>query len=381
MIEWSELQRRQQDWLEVSPDAMRWRRQILKWATNRDHEMFAHAIERVRAGQEKLIIKYAPGLMLQLDRDSSVATTPDLHRLLELAVKRHVGQRPDLHRWFDAVSLFDQALGVAQLEKNDPLELVGKSIATLIDFLGHELFQGAFESTEFYVYHDPERDFIVGPDDVGIGRRLSQRADGRTQRKVRLVCRRAIDDGLVFLHHRIKEPYQVWLKMLRQVAEGKVKNPYEISDRCGLMFVVETREQIPMLADRILSLLQRNGGIVTEPLEANFAIDRPTDATNAASSSSYKVAKMRVCWKDRQYELQFIAFYDYFNSTSSLSDANHELYKLRQARRFSFPVLWPSSIYEIEWDSPHVRHLMRFWKTALLGWQVDGVANAARHLS
>ncbi|MBI5369620.1 hypothetical protein HZA85_00280 [Candidatus Uhrbacteria bacterium] len=376
MISWNELQFRQDDWLRVHSDTIYWRRSLLNEVTSRDRELFVYALERVRAGQRALIQNYAPGLGDRLERDSSVATTPHMDRLLQLALKHQPRVKPDPQRWFDAISLFDQALALTQIEKADPVELVGRGIEALIDLLSDRLFVGGFEPTDFFVYHDPEHEYLVGPNDVGIGKHLSHRAIGKIRRKTRLMCRRVRDNGLVFLHHRIKDPFGVWLKMQRRVHNG-LDDPFVVPDRCGLMFVVEGRDDVSQLAKRITDLLIEKNAVMTEPLAANFSTSGSVDPDNGHSSSQYKVAKMRLRWRGREYELQFIAFHDYFNAARSLTGANHALYKLRQALDIHFPHLWPVEIYEIDWGNPHVRHLVSSRKIAQLGWRVEGEHNTS----
>lgn len=371
MIDWHELRSREEDWLRVSSDAVRWRRELLRWSTNYDRQLFSQALERVRTARELLIERYvAPVFRDQLDSDSAVASTPSPERLLTLALHHEIGHKPGPHRWFDAISVFDQAFAVAQIEKRDPLERIGMAIESLIDFLSGRLFMEGFESTDFYVYYDPSQDFITSSEDVGIGRHLSHRAEGRTRRKHTLMCRRALDNGLVFLRDRIKDPFGVWLKMRRQVDEDQLENPWSVLDRCGLMFVVERREEVPALAKRITTLLEEDNAVVTSPLRANYHTESTISPINGASSSAYKVAKMRLRWKGYEFELQFITFFDYFNAKYSLTDANHAFYKGRQLRRFSFPLIWPSEIYMVEWESAYVRTHLLSWKRDQLGWPI-----------
>ncbi len=371
MIDWRTLKKWEGDWLEFSGKAIERRRELLRSLLHLNPWLLTFAIDHVRTGREKLIHDFAFGFKDQLDLDSSVATTYDLERLLALAQLHESNAKPEPHRWFDALSVFDQTVAIAMLECEDPTEAVGRDLDRLIAFLAERIFTSGFASREFYVYHDPASQHVVGPEDVGIDRHLSHRADGRTRRLMRLSCRCTKDGKTVFLSHRDKKTFSVWIKIQRQIEQRSVENPYVIHDRCGLMFVVEQCGQIAELAGRIILELLRDGGEIVESLDGNHDKDATVDAKNDVSSSSYKVAKMLVRWHGRIFELQFTTFHDYFNASHSLTDANHALYKLRQARRYIFPRLWPQSVYGVHWDSGHVNKQMFSWMSAKLGWRVN----------
>lgn len=374
MIDWGDLERWEGDWLQITTRALEERRTFLEGVLCDERALLTQAIQWVRYGHERQVLNWAFGLADQLDPESSVATTPHLERLLRLAAKVTLDEDvPPLHRWFDALSTFDQAVALAKIEREDPLEGIGRDMDRLIDFLGDRLFTGEFETAEFYAYHDPERDFTVAEGDVGINRHLSHRAQGRTRRKARLTCRRVRENGLVYLHHRIKNSFRTYLKIHRQRLMGRT-HPTIVRDRCGLMFVLETMEDVAVFAERVRALLVDDGAEVTEPLDLNLHADRPSDAENGQSSKAYKVAKMCLRWRGREVELQFCTFANHFSSRSALSDENHELYKLRQAIEYVFPWLWPQEVYGINWSGGHVRTQMRGWKVAQLGWRVNGDA-------
>lgn len=370
MIDLEILKGWEEDWLQITSGAVTRRRALWKRMLYRDRDECTKAIRLVRTGRKELVREFAYGFGDQLAPDSSVATTPHLDRLLALANKPR--RAPEPHRWFDALCHFDLTLAVAQVEQNDPEEAVGRDLDELIDFLGEGLFTGTFSQTDFYVYHDPTNEFLVGPEDVGIGRHLSHRAEGRTRRKRTLACRRTRKGKLVFLDHRIKDAFNVWMKIHRQVLEKKVEDPFSVHDRAGLTFVVEGLEDLFKLATEMSQLLVYDGAVITEPLESNFDMDQAADTLNGDSSKAYKVAKMNVCWHGREFELQFIPFYSWFNAKRSLSEVNHALYKWRRCLRIYMPWLWPNQIYGVNWQHSHVINETRGWMTSRLGWHVHG---------
>ena len=372
MIDWEQLQAWQGDWLDPHPDAIKVRKQFLEGSLHVDRWLLTLAIQDVRAARLALLTNYAYGFVDQLGIDSSAASTPHLEILLELANKPGSNETIDRHRWFDAISLFDQAVAIAKIEQSDPMESVGRDTDGLIDFLDVRLFLSGFEPTTFVVYHDPANDYMVGPDDIGIGRALSHRAEGRMRRTHRLTCRRATDNGLIFLDHRNKLPFHVWLKMQRQVNEGRVQNPYVVRDRCGLTFAAKDRDSCLAFAQRVEKVLCKDGAHLTEPLDNNFDRTSSADIGNHESAPTHRFAKMSISWRGREFELQFMALFDHFNAGHSLSAANHELYRLRQATMHFFPKIWPAQIYGIQWRNPRTRHQLRSWKIAQLGWRVNG---------
>ena len=371
MISWEELREWEKDWQTVSPEAITRRQHFLQRSLYLERWLLTLAIKIVRSGRKELVNEFAYGFSDQLDMDSSVATTPHLDRLLILADKRTRSKPPELHRWFDALSLFDQTVAVAMLERIDPEESVGRDLDMLIDYLSAFIFKNGFVTKEFFVYHSGN-EFEVGPQDVGIGRHLSHRAKGRVRRKTRLSCRRTREDQLVFLLHRIKDPFNMWLKIQRQIQKKELSYPYLIYDRCGLMFVAQTTEHVLNLAENIRRVLVEDGGDVVEGLNGNMShMGVAADESNKESSKHYVVMKMLIRWRDRIFEFQFVRFHDYFHSTSSLTDANHKLYKLRQTRQYIFPKLWPETLFNISWENPQVRMLLHRWMTAKIGWRVN----------
>lgn len=368
MIDWQDLRSRERDWTRISQDAISWRRSLLERMTSFERLLFSTALERVARGYELLQAGYIPpGYRDKLEPDSAVANVTNPEHLLAIA-STHM-RRSRLQSWFDALSWFDHALAVAQIEALDPRERAGMVIYDLIQFLQQHLFAKTFRETPFYAYYDPTRDYTVGSRDVGIGRRLSRK--GRVCQTHRLMCRSIRENGIVYVRDRVKDPLGVRLKMHRQVEEARRASPWSVDDRCGLMLVVEKRESISGLAEQLTGLFQKHGAVVTEPLKANFDTDATVDANNGSSSSKYKVAKMRIRWNGQEFELQFIAFFDYFNARYSLSEENHQFYRLRQHLDFTFPWLWPQAVYGIAWDNPQVRHIVHKGLQAQLPWPLQ----------
>lgn len=370
MVDWETLTEWRKDWFSLDANVIEKRLAYLQRTSSLERFHLTQAVITIRYGRERLLDHYAYVYADQLAPDSSVGSTPHLDRLLELAVKNGENRQPDPQRWFEALSLFDQAVAVSRIENEDPYEKIGRDLDSLIDFLRDRLFVGGFEKIDVYSYHDPNNGYTVHSGDVSIDRPLTR--TGLTRRKSRMTCRRLANNHIAYMHHRIKDPFQTLLKMHRQQIERRVKNPFNINDRCGLMFAVPTVEELQELALNLLEILITDHAVEIEPLEMNHETDHRVDVHNQQSSVRYKVAKMLVEWRGRKFEFQFVTFPDYFTSLRSFLESNHELYKLRQAMNYFLPLIWPECIYEVDWSNPHVRHTLRTWKEAQLGWRVNG---------
>jgi len=339
-------------------------------ALSREQTHVTRAMNTLRNGRLRLVREYADIFTDQLELDSSVSTTLNPHRLLELAEKPWADQKPDAQRWFESISRFDQAVAVAKIEMSDSYEMLARDINDLMDFLWGHLFEPVFEKIEVYCYHDPATGYAVSAEDVGIGHHLSR--PGLKRRKSNLTCRKTMKGELAFFRHRIKDAFDAWLKSQRQVHDPEKKHPYTVYDRCGLTFIVPTMMELHDVALQIVELLLDHGGTEIEPLDTNFVAEQSIDATNRQSSPAYKAAKTLIQFRGRVYEFQFLTFHDYFTSKRSLNDSNHDLYRLRQTLKYFLPLLWPKEIYAVDWGNPHIISSLRKWKINQLGLRVNG---------
>ncbi len=370
MIGWEQLHAWQRDWRAVRPEAIRVRQEFLRRAPSRDSALFIQALLQVRAGRRELIKDYAAPFLHQLSLDSSVASTPHLDRLLTLALKHHPDGVPDPRRWFEGVSLYDQALAVARIEFKDPFESVGRDLEWLIDFLSDKAFKDDYQRIALHAYHDPNNAYIVTKQNIAIDATLVR--PGLIPKVYSFDCRRIKNGGIAFMDDRIKSAFSVWLKIGRKMQEGEVTPTYNVTDRRGLLFVLPTMRNVQTFSQLLLKKLVKDGAKVLEELTVASA-GKPVDPTNKHSSHLFCAAKMLVEWgaEGQEYEIQFMTFHDYLTSKRSLTDANHELYKQRQAFEYAFPHLWPKDIYGIDWADPVVRQELRGWKMDQLGWHVN----------
>lgn len=380
MIDWVTLESWKQDWLEIHERAIVDRRVFLTGRKKGDRARLADALEKVQEGRVQHIKDFAFGFADELDTDSSVTTATQLVHLLQIAEQHKTADALHIHTWFDALSVFDSAVGVAKIEKEEPRAQIGDSLRHLIHFLQTNLFESGLETVELFVYHDPNNEYTVGPEDIGFNRHLSHRAAaGLTRKKHRLHCRRMLDNGLVFLQDRVKNAFHAWLKIQTQVTKAAAgvdkledKDPFVIHDRCGLMLVVERLENLLHLSDCIEDLIGRSGGSITVRPVDNLQRDGPANLSNGSSSPDYKAKKLCFLWHGREYEIQFMTFHDYFTSKSSLKGSNHMRYKQEQALRWVFPLLWPERVYGIPWANPQYKGELERRLIARLAWRVNG---------
>ncbi len=368
MIPWKMFLEWQHDWLEIDPKAIERRRTFLKQVPFLRQVQFKHALDTVRFGRRALVKDYAYAYAAQLALDSSVATTPHRKRLLDLAETHEEGELPDRQRWFECLSLFDQAIVIAYIEAYDPVETISADINQMITFLKARLFVGGFRRIEAYSYHDPKNGYVVTKENVSIDRTLHRL--GLDERVTPFTCRQIAGDGFTYMDHRIKDPFEVFLKVCRQVEEDLLEDPFIIFDRCGLVFAAESFDEMYHFANRLTDALVADGAEVILPLRWNKT-DSTMNPTNRSSSPNYKAAKTLIMWRGRAFEFQFVTIADFLNGSLSLTDANHELYKLRQAETYSLPLLWPDTLYGIRWSDPAISDRLRVCKESQLGWRVQ----------
>ncbi len=372
MIAWQQLAEWQKDWLVFDPAAICKRQKILLSSSSREQIEFARAVRTLGHGRARLIAGNADLYFDQIELDSSVATTLNPNRMLMLASKAMANKNPDLQRWFEALSRFDQAIAVSKIELVEPQEDLDRDMNRLLDFLNENFLQEETEKVDIYCYHDPNDGYSVIHEDIGIGSHLSR--PGLTRRKSNLTCRQTLKGELAYMRHRTKDPFDTWLKTQRQIHNVENVHPYFVHDRCGLTFIVPNEGDLYNVAVNLVMLLIDDGATEIEPLESNYGVQKSGDANNKHSSSVYKLAKTLIEWNGRVFEFQFLTFHDYFTSKRSLLESNHDLYRLRQALDFFLPLLWPKEVYEVDWSNPNVRSALYKWKRSQLGWRVNGNA-------
>ncbi len=378
----------QRDWFDVgSEEAMRKREALFRAEKRAGKRRIADQLNKVRTGWFDYVEKYAYGLQDALDWDPSVGSTPSVLRLLDIAREASQSDEPDARVWFECMFLIDQAFAQSQIEKDDPMRVLGADLDRFIQLLSGELFEGPHYRETIYSYHDPDRHYMVAEDGIGIGKPLI--CPGCIERLNRLRCRPLRGGGEpVHLHHRPKNEFWTWLKALKQHAKGR-KRPFRVFDRAGLRFIAPDVATVHHLVHMITDLVDRSGGHVVSELESNLMfditdeasrdeegdlrVDSPADELNEESSKDFKVAKFDVDWRGRVFEIQLLTYADHYSGLRAISDVGHPIYKLKQGYKYHLPLRFPQPIYGFNWASADVRATLRKWKQHQLGWAVNHV--------
>ena len=371
MIEWQKLVKWQDDWLNIHPEAIEKRKAFLRDVLYEDYDAFMNAFIRVLNSRTMLIRSMVDVFADQLELDSSVNIASKLERLLEIAADLDEKQEPDPQRWFEALARFDQVIAVAKIEREHSRESLSRDMTKLLVFLRHNWFlKEDLSRVEVNCYHDPANEFRVSPENVGVNEMLD-RPDLEHRRSV-LPCRRVGGIGYVYLRDRIKDSFDTWLKIQRQLKDLKCKNPFVVQDLCGITLLFPTEADLQNGAVSLISLLEAHGGKILDTTHLNQNGDQCMDSSNKHSSPEYKAAKILVSFLGGIFEIQLQTFHDYYTSKRSPTESNHDLYRLKQNLDIFLPILWPLIIYDVDWSNPVVRKAAWQAKVDQLGWRVKG---------
>lgn len=363
-----EIAKVRQDWTGVlDEEAVRRRQEVLRSHDQDYRHLLSNMLEKVRDERVRLINLYAHSLVDKLGIESSVGTTLNPARLLELALT----EGEDLiHKRvrFEAVSFFDLARMLAWIERR-PAEsrfVVGEDMGNVIALLKEGLFQEKTKQIEVWTYHDPEDNYRVR--EIGIDHRLHHDSD--LVREHPMVCRMLQDGRLVCFDHRPKGLFETALKMIKQQASS-IRRWDQVRDRRGFKLIVPDVQQGKALIDDLQVLFRKAGGTFCRGHSNMTGNGKRMDKHNKQSSKFFRAAKCEVIWHDRVYEILVVTFQDYFSSQFALDGENHELYRLKQMLDVYFPLLWPADIYGIDWsDERRVRRPLMSQMKAKLGWRV-----------
>ncbi len=363
-----EIAKIRQDWTGVlDKEAVRRRQEVLRSYDQDYHHLLSNMLEKVRDERVRLINQYAHSLVDKLGIESSVGTTLNPARLLELALTEGE-DLIDRRVRFEAVSFFDLARFLAWIERlpDESRYVVGEDMGSVIALFKDKLFQERTAQIKVSTYHDPDDNYRVR--EIGIDRRLDEDPD--LVREHQMVCRMLQDGRPVRIDHRSKGLFETALKMLKQQASG-IRRWYQVRDRRGFKLVVPDVQQAKALIDDLQALFRKEGATFRRGHSNMTGNGKRMDRRNPQSSKFFRAAKCEVIWHDRVYEILVVTFQDYFSSQFALDGENHELYRLKQMLDVYFPLLWPAGIYGIDWsDARRVRRPLMAQKKAMLGWRV-----------
>jgi len=365
----------QQDWTGAyNARAIDRRRRILDRCGRARRRTLALMLDKIRYGRQKLIHLYLSPFVDQLEHESRVWNTADPGHLIKLAAQS--GDDPlDQQRRHEALRFFDETRALSHIEDREPLEWLRNRFETFLNMIARELFEPGSERSPVYTYHEKTDHYRVHA--YSFADPLPRHEYGALlERRNRPTSCRLYRMGgahyLVALRDRIKEHFDAWLKMQKQVAKG-ISHPYVIQDRCGIQLIAPTVEVATALFLKMRELVEKPRrhsapGIVKEVINT-LTTDEP--ASNQHSSRFFRAIRMRIVWQSVPIEVQITTFPHYYSSTLAVDTENHELYRLRQCFSSYFPFLFPMSIYGIDWTDERLRQQLMALRIAHLGWRVD----------
>lgn len=333
---------------EYHPRAVAQRRRMLDHMSPAQQRELSDMVGLARDGRERLLTLYANQFLHLLRTESRIGTTLNPGRLLDLAGTAGDGVMEG-HVRFEATSIFDLAQMLAWTE-NQPGEsryAVGEDMACLIDFLTQSLFgKETRTSVRVFTCHNPKDHFHV--QEIGVENRPRGHPTSHLLEH-RLVCRTFGNGRLVFLDHRPKGLFETVIKMLKQFRDGK-KGWHRISDRRGIKLIVPMVDDAHALMNALQAVMRTNGGeFIYQHSNITGNGTARMDIGNTHSSPLFRAAKCGLSYEGRVFEVLISTFEDHFSSLYATDGVNHDIYRLTQALEVYLPLLWPMSVYGIDW--------------------------------
>lgn len=361
-----------------NPTALTTRRAYLRSLQSAEIGQIAELVRETRDGRLRLAYDLARPIYDELHMVSDVFTSSNPLDLLDLADvpgdDRLIAQQR-----FEALCVVDLAIATYELERYDPMQRVEEDLKAMIHLLERRVFSGETRELDIYTYHDAVR---YGVEHVSYDR--SDPRDGLLERQHNSRCRIVRRGGLVTrFDARPKDRFHTVLKIIRQILMPKAgKDPYRMSDRCGMKFVVQDLAAARMLAEEIQWMLEASGARVQGDGDNLLAeTGAPADLENPHSSPRYRKKQFAVTWNGRVYEIQIVLFPDYYAAHYALDDENHDIYKLGQAQDDVLPLLFPGDIYleERTWKNESLRRLLHDRQIETLGWSRERHVRNGKH--
>jgi hypothetical protein len=350
------------EWLHAHhADGVRRRRAFYSALRMREQGLFnvQHLMVLHRVG-----FRYAYPFRNALKIVSAVATTTP-SGLLTLALAQDASVIGD-HTRFEAIRDFDLSRFMYDIECHDPDERVRKDLERIISFFTKHLFGSG--SVDVYVKseHDPEAHYYVR--EVEFSEKLFENQSNGVTRYHKLICRPIKDGGFAMLDHRPKDAWSTVFKIFSQQARGK-HNPGLVRDRRGLCFIVKDEEYAIQMGARLQSMIESEGGHIYSNTH-NFTGETPVDATNACSSKGFRALKIEFRLWASDFELQILTVHGHLTREYATDEVNHEMYRLNQSLLYYLPLIYPSSVYGVDWQDEKVALHLRNIVTSRLGWKL-----------
>lgn len=355
----------QKEWsLPHNPDGVRRRRAF--YSALRKHEVTSFNAQylMVLLQLERVGFRYGYPFRDRLKMVSAIATTTPRGLLTHALVQDAsvIGE----HTRFEAIRNFDLSRFMYDVESEDPDEKVRGDLERVISFFTTHLFGTG--SVDVYVksehdarahYHVKDVQFLSEP--------FLDQSNGTT-RHHRLICRPIKDGDFAMLDHRPKDAWSTVFKIFSQQARGK-QNPGLVRDRRGICLIVRNEEEAVRMGARLQGMIEAEGGHVYSNAH-NFNSESPVDTTNTCSSKGFRVLKVEFRLWASEFELQILTVQGHLTREFATDDVNHEMYRLNQSLKYYLPLIYPASIYGIDWSDEMVVARLRSLVTSRLGWKL-----------
>lgn len=335
---------------------------------------FTSMLREVRYGRQRYVDRYLRPFADSFEHESLVWNTTQAGELIRLSGKAG-DDALDRQRRHEAIRLYDETRALMELENQNPMEPLREKFEGFISFLTNALFEPGGKRIAIHTYHDREDSYRVRSFSFDEPLAREMRGSLLERHNKPVPCRLYQSGGaqyFVALRDRIKNNFDTWLKMQKQVCEGR-PHPHQIKDRCGLQFIVPTVEIADELHSRICDLVtappRRHKRATIEEVVNNLTADE--HVANRHSSRFFRAIRLCIRWDGYAVEIQITTFSHYYSSVLAVSEENHEVYRLLQGFDYYFPFLFPTAIYGIDWANKQLRRQLMAFQIAHLGWRVD----------
>jgi hypothetical protein len=367
------------------PQAAEVRKALIVGKRKQDEAAYDDSMMNAKRELNALLERYADSLRLRIGHESTVGSCVDIGDLI--GYSDHAGDdRVSRRIRCEARIVFDAAFVQKELDSANSQYHAGKGNNALIRMVTG-MFVGSVDA-EVVSHHDPDNAYRTAkwelkphtPSDAEHVIRYALRTpipQGLRVKRTPMLCRRLKDGRLVCMEHRVKERFEVFLKVRHQVdkwkknplEDGKPWDPLSVPDRSGVRFLVPDVSEAFEFAEDFRTFLAERG-IQCSPLEENIRNGGKVDEKNPHSSKFFKAIKFNAAMSPWTHEVQILTFRDYFSSQYALGEENHELYKLSRCLKLYFPLFWPTRVYGVDWSDESVGRELVDQKIARLDWRV-----------
>lgn len=236
------------------------------------------------------------------------------------------------------------------------LHLDGYSLQSITRYLERKFFSGGIVKKMIISYHQGNNDFRVSRWNFRNDRKTESRRSNLSnkslwKREIILECRPfkyQRKEYLVYFSVREKTIFSHFLKMLRK----DIRDPYSSAlDWRGFKLVFFSDEGLEAGLSKLREEVFCLPGVTWKLSDGWF--DRCEN--NSFSSPNFRATKFITIFQGIPCEVIVETIENHLNGLFSTGDENHELYRIRQLIKNALPLLFPSEIYEIDWEEKSIQ--------------------------